>query len=68
MPYSRKYIAGDRLVDCDVCGLTYRRSQMRKGVSTKQKGLYVCPSDYDQKHPNDELVPHRSEGKLVRIT
>lgn len=67
MPYSRKYIPGDRLVDCDVCGFTYRRSQMRRGVTGKQKGLIVCPDDFDSIHPNEGSVPNKVEGKLVEI-
>lgn len=67
MPYSQFYIPGDRLVDCDICGLSYRRSQMRKGIMGPQKGLYVCPYDFDAVHPNEARVPYKQEGKLVEI-
>lgn len=67
MPYSRVYIPGDRLVDCDICGLAYRRSQMRKGIFGNQKGLIVCPFDFDGVHPNDARVPFKAEGKLMEI-
>lgn len=67
MPYSRRFIPGDRLVDCDVCGQSYRRSQMRRGVAGKQKGLSVCPFDFDEVHPNEARVKHRREGALEEI-
>ena len=70
MPYTRKFIPGDRLVDCDVCGQTWRRSQMRKGVTKglrRQKNLSVCPDDYDPVHPNDERIPFKREGALEEI-
>jgi hypothetical protein len=67
MSYSRVYIPGDRLVDCDVCGLTYRRSEVRRGVMGKQKGLIVCRYDFDEVHPNEARVPYKQEGKLVEI-
>jgi len=67
MPYSRVYIPGDRLVECDICGFGYRRSEMRKGIFGTQKGRNVCPRDFDEKHPNDDKVGHRTEGKLEKI-
>jgi len=53
MSVSRTYVLGDRKVDCDICGYTYRFSQMRKGVSGKQVGLNVCPDCFDEEHPRD---------------
>lgn len=67
MPYSRNFIPGDRLVDCDICGLAYRRSQMRRGIMGKQKGLIVCPFDFDAVHPNEARVKNRREGALEEI-
>ena len=67
MPYTRTFIPGDRLVECDGCGFGYRRSQMRKGVSGTQKRLNMCPKCWDPPHPNDERVPHRREGALTEI-
>jgi hypothetical protein len=66
MPYGRYFISGDRLVDCDVCGRTWRRTQMRKGVG-QQKGLTVCPDDFDGIHPLDLPIRNRPEGKLEEI-
>lgn len=67
MPYSQVYIPGDRLVECDICGLAYRRSQMRRGIMGNQKRLIVCPYDFDEIHPNEAQVPYRQEGKLLEI-
>ncbi len=67
MSFIKGYIPGDRLVECDICGFTKRRSQLRKGVSSGQKGYYVCPDCFDGKHPLDENVKGRSEGKLEEI-
>jgi len=53
MPVSNTYISRGRLIDCDICGFTYRVYEMRKGVSGKQKGLNVCPTDFDPVHPGD---------------
>lgn len=67
MPYSNTYIPGDRLIDCQICGFTYRRSQMRRGIFGNQKGLIVCPKDFDDVHPNEAPVKKRIEGKLEEI-
>lgn len=67
MSHARVFIPGDRLVSCDVCGFTYRRSEMRRGVTGTQKGLIVCPPDFDAVHPNEARVPFRAEGKLVEV-
>jgi hypothetical protein len=64
--YNRTYVPGDRLVECDVCGFAYRRSDMRKGVG-QQKGLTVCPNDFDGVHPLDLPVKNRPEGRLEEI-
>lgn len=67
MPYTRTFIPGDRLVECDRCGFGYRRSQMRKETGNLGRGLKVCPHCFDGPHPNDERVPHRREGVLEKI-
>lgn len=67
MQQHRGYIPGDRLVDCDVCGFTYRVSEVRRGVMGKQKGLIVCGPCFDPVHPREARVPHRPEGRLVEI-
>ena len=67
MPYYPGYKPGDRKVSCDVCEFTYRRSEMRKGIAGKQKGMEVCPSCFDRIQPNEERVKFRQEGKLMEI-
>lgn len=57
----------NRLVECAVCGQTWRFSDMRKGVMGKQKGLDVCPRDFDPVHPNEREVPYRKEGDLDEV-
>lgn len=49
----KHYIKGDRIINCDGCGFTYRFSQMRKGVSGTQKGFIFCPECYDPLHPSE---------------
>jgi hypothetical protein len=62
----RRYIAGDRWVRCDECSFGYRFSQMRKGVSLRQKGFHVCPTCFDTRHPNtDWRLSPKTEGKLI---
>lgn len=62
----RRYIPGDRWVRCCECGFGYRYSQVRKGVSLRQKGHYVCPECFDTRHPNtDWRLPPKKEGGLI---
>ena len=62
----RRYIPGDRWVRCDECGFGYRYSQIRKGVSLRQKGYHVCPDCFDPRHPNtDWRLPPKKEGVLI---
>ena len=67
MPTLRGYKPYGRKVTCDVCGQKWRQGDMRKGVFGKQKGLDVCPRDFDQVHPNERNVPSRREGVLDDI-
>lgn len=67
MPYNKGYIAGDRKVTCDVCGWTYRFSQMRKGAMGNQRGLDVCPICWDVPHPREVAVKYRAEGVLPEV-
>jgi len=65
---NKRYVPGDRWVECDVCGYGYRFSQMKKGVSGRQKGFNVCPDCFDHKHPNDDWVlPVKPEGILKEV-
>jgi hypothetical protein len=67
MPYSKTYIPGDRLVECDICGFTYRFSQMRRGVSEEQKGYIVGPKCFDPVHPNETPVKIRPPRPLPEV-
>jgi hypothetical protein len=67
MAYPRKYIPGDRPVECDICGFVYRFSQMRKGVMGNQKGFNVCPPCFDDIHPREIKVKHRAEGIIPEV-
>lgn len=65
--YSRRYIPGDRLVECDICGFDYRFSQMRKGIAKGQIGFNVCPTDFDLPHPLDNKPELRKKRKLPEV-
>jgi len=67
VPYTEAYIPGDRKVDCDICGFTWRASQMRRGVSGNQKGLIVCPRDFDELHPLENKPTIRREAPPEEI-
>jgi len=65
--YSKRYIPGDRLVECDICGFDYRFTQMRKGKAKGQKGFKVCPDCFDDPHPLDTKPELRSKSKLPEV-
>lgn len=44
---ARKYIAGDHKVLCDLCGLTYMRSETK----LQWDNLLACTDCYSPKHP-----------------
>lgn len=67
MNVSKHYIKGDRLVDCDICGFTFRFSQMRIGVSGKQKGLVIGPDCFDPIHPNEIPFTLRQKKPLKKV-
>ena len=68
-----KYIPGDHLMVCDECGLTYRRSEVKK----RWDGAMVCKKDWEPKHPQenvrvrvdrvavDHARPEGSKGNLI---
>jgi hypothetical protein len=43
------YVPGDWNVICYICGFTFKASQLRK----HWKGYYVCPKDWEPRHPQD---------------
>jgi len=65
--YSPGYVPGDRLVDCAICGFTWRRSAMKIGISGNQIGLEVCPDDYDPEHPLDNKLPIRKNEGPIQV-
>jgi NAD-dependent SIR2 family protein deacetylase len=67
MPYSNRYIPGDRLMTCDECGYDYRFSDMRRGKAKGQKGLELCPECYDPIHPRDDKPKLRPKKPLPEV-
>ena len=62
------YIPGNRLVKCDVCDWTWRYSDMRLGVADGQKGLVVCPRDFDPVHPLDNKPKPRKHEEPIKVS
>jgi hypothetical protein len=67
MAFPRTYIPGERKVTCDICGFEYRFSEMRRGVSGKQKGLIVGPACFDPVHPRDIPIKLRPKRPLPQV-
>ena len=49
MPLSRTYYSGDWKATCDVCGITYPASDLRK----RWDNLMVCDYDFELRQPQD---------------
>lgn len=49
--------------DCDVCGFTYKASQIRR----RWDGLMVCEKDWEMRHPSDFLRVKNDVHKLPFI-
>lgn len=49
MSYQPTFKSGDYKADCDVCGRTFKASQLRK----RWDGLMTCTSDWEIRHPQD---------------
>jgi hypothetical protein len=62
-----KYQPGNRLVDCDECGFTYRFREMRRGVMGHQAGLKICPECYDPIHPREKTPVLRPAQPLQEV-
>ena len=43
------------------------RGDMRKGVAEGQKGLDVCPTDFDPKHPREKKPVLRTKKPLPEV-
>jgi len=61
------YKPGDRKVQCAICGFVYRLSEMKTGVSTRQKGYAVCPDCFDPVHPLENKPSLRSAPAMKTI-
>lgn len=57
-----KYIPGDYLMVCDVCGFTYRSSEMKK----RWDNAWVCKKDFEPQHPQ-EFVKGRADKVRVPV-
>jgi len=49
MGKSDYYKKGDWNAECDVCGQKYKASKLK----LRWDGLYVCPKDFERRHPQD---------------
>ena len=49
MSYTPRYDRGDWKADCDVCGRTYKASQLQK----RWDGLMCCHQDWEIRQPQD---------------
>jgi len=58
-----KYQPGNYRFICQVCGFEYRWKDIKK----RWDGLYVCPSDYEERHPQD-FVKGRKEVMAVPVS
>lgn len=49
---------------CDVCGIKYKRHEMRK----RWDGLMVCNADYEVRHPQDFVkgIADRQTPPIIR--
>ena len=54
---TNNYVPGQWAVICDVCGVKYKSSQLRK----RWDGFWVCNADWEPRHPADFLKV-KSEG------
>ena len=52
-----QYKHGDYLVQCDVCGFIYYRSE----VSFRWDGLLVCKKDWEPQHPQEFVEGRRDD-------
>lgn len=49
MSYSPSWKPGDHKANCDMCGKTFKGSQLIK----RWDGLMVCKADWEMRHPQD---------------
>lgn len=59
---ARRYVPGDHKVICDLCGLTYMRSETKM----QWDNLLACRECYSPKHPQDIIRP-KTDKQTVDI-
>lgn len=59
---ARRYVQGDHKVICDLCGLTYMRSETKM----QWDNLLACRECYSPKHPQDTIRP-KTDKQTVDI-
>ncbi len=68
MPYDTGiYKPNDRKYNCDICGYTWRFSDIKRGVADGQRGYGVCPDCFDPVHPRERNPILRPKTKLEQI-
>jgi len=51
-------VLGDSNTICIVCGFKYKSSEMQK----RWDGVYVCPTDWEPRHPQELIKLPRERG------
>ncbi len=59
--HSGSYHYGDHAAVCDICGIRFRRSQLRYNW----KRQLVCGEDFDPRNPQDYAVTPRQDRQAV---
>ena len=60
MSYKPSYVPGDWLADCDVCGFTFKASELKD----RWDGLKVCDADWETRHIADFIKAPKGEKAL----
>ena len=60
MSYKPSYVPGDWLADCDVCGFTFKASELKD----RWDGLKVCAADWETRHIADFIKAPKGEKAL----
>ena len=63
MSYRPSYKSGDWKANCDVCGFTFKASELKD----RWDGLKVCEKDWEMRHPMD-LIKAPDPQKAVPWT
>ena len=60
MSYKSSYIPGDWKANCDVCGFTYKASELKD----RWDGLKVCEKDWESRHVADFIKAPEGDKPL----